>query len=61
VNGNARSMQQVRHQTERIWLQWLRRRSQRGNRLTWQRFSAYLRAHPLPDPRICVQIWARAP
>ena len=61
VNGNARSMQQVRHQTERIWLQWLRRRSQRGNRLTWQRFSAYLRAHPLPHPRICVQIWARAP
>jgi RNA-directed DNA polymerase len=61
VNGNSRSMQCVLHQTERIWLQWLQRRSQRGHRLTWQRFSAYLRAHPLPQPRICVQIWSRAP
>jgi len=61
VNGNSRSMHRVRHQTERIWLRWLQRRSQRGGRLTWQRFSAYLQVHPLPQPRICVQIWGRAP
>jgi len=61
VNGNARSLQQVRYRTERLWLKWLRRRSQRGHRLTWERFSAYLKAHPLPSPRISVQIWARAP
>ena len=39
----------------------VQRRSQRGNRLTWERFGAYLKAHPLPPPRICVQIWDRAP
>jgi len=61
VNGNARSLQQVHHRTERLWLKWLRRRSQRGHRLTWERFSAYLKAHPLPPSRISVQIWARAP
>ena len=61
VNGNARSLQQVRYRTERLWLKGLRRRGQRRNRLTWERFSAYLKAHPLPLPRISVQIWARAP
>jgi hypothetical protein len=61
VNGNSRSLRQVQHSTERLWLKWLRRRSQRGNRLTWERFVAYLKAHPLPPSRISVQIWARAP
>jgi hypothetical protein len=61
VNGNSRSLQQVRYRTERLWLKGLRRRSQRRNRLTWERFSAYLKAHPLPSPRISVQIWAKAP
>jgi RNA-directed DNA polymerase len=61
VNGNSRSLQQVHLQATRMWLKWLQRRSQRGNRLTWVRFGAYLQAHPLPPPRICVQIWARAP
>jgi hypothetical protein len=61
VNGNSRSLRQVLHSTERLWLKWLRRRGQRGDRLTWKRFLAYLKAHPLPPSRICVQIWARAP
>lgn len=61
VNGNSRSLQQVQRRTERLWMKWLRRRSQRRNRLTWERFRAYLKAHPLPYPRISVQIWARAP
>jgi group II intron reverse transcriptase/maturase len=61
VNGNARSLQQVRFRTERLWLKWLQRRSQRGRRLTWERFGAYLKAHPLPPPRISVQIWTKAP
>ena len=61
VNGNSQSLRQVLHTTEQLWLKWLRRRGQRGNRLTWQRFMAYLKAHPLPQPRICVQIWVRAP
>jgi len=61
VNGNSRSLRQVLHSTERLWLKWLRRRGQRGDRLTWKRFLAYLKAHPLPPSRISVQIWARAP
>ena len=61
VNGNSRSLQQVLYQAERLWKKWLQRRSQRGVRLTWKRFGAYLKVHPLPPPQICVQIWARAP
>jgi len=58
VNGNIRSLRQLQHRLRQLWLKRLRRRSQRGRRLTWQRFSAYLEAHPLPRPRIYVQIWA---
>lgn len=58
VNGNYWSLYQVMRQANRIWLFWLRRRSQRGKRLTWKRFNAYLAQFPLPAPRIAVQIWA---
>lgn len=61
VNGNSRCLSQILRYAERMWLKWLRRRSQRGRRLTWERFRAYLQAHPLPQPRICVSIWAQAP
>ena len=61
VNGNSRSIRRVLRSTQRLWLKWLRRRGQRGDRLTWKRFLAYLKAHPLPPSRISVQIWARAP
>lgn len=61
VNGNARSLQNVRHRAERIWFKGLQRRSQRSHRLTWKRFSVYLQAHPLPPPQISVRIWAQAP
>jgi group II intron reverse transcriptase/maturase len=60
VNGNSRCLSQILWYTERTWLKWLRRRSQRGRRLTWERFHAYLKAHPLPQPRICVSIWEYA-
>jgi RNA-directed DNA polymerase len=61
VNGNSRSLQQVLHRTQRLWLKWLQRRSQRGDRLTWKRFGAYLKAHQLPQAQVDVTIWARAP
>jgi RNA-directed DNA polymerase len=56
VNGNFRSLAYLRQQAERVWHKWLDRRSQR-RRLTWQRFKGYLKAFPLPAPRIRVQIW----
>jgi group II intron reverse transcriptase/maturase len=58
VNGNYQSLAQVHHRAKRIWLYWLRRCSQRGRLLTWERFRAYLAQFPLPAPRIKVQIWA---
>jgi len=60
VNGNQKSLSQMCHQAERVWLLWLRRRSQRGRGLTWKRFKAYLKQFPLPAPRIGVQIWERS-
>jgi RNA-directed DNA polymerase len=62
VNGNSRSLNQVRYYAARIWRKWLRRRSHKARRtLTWERFRAYLAAHPLPPTRVYVQLWARAP
>jgi group II intron reverse transcriptase/maturase len=62
VNGNRRSLYQLLHYVARIWRYWLRKRSQRAYRtLSWERFSAYLTAHPFPQARVYVQIWERAP
>lgn len=58
VNGNYSSLARLRHQAERVWFKWLRRRGQRGKRLTWERFRAYLEVFPLPEPKIRVRIWA---
>lgn len=59
VNGNIRCLEQVLHEVERLWRKWLERRSQRGH-LPWKRFKAYLKAFPLPKPRVQVWIWAKA-
>ncbi len=56
VNGNSRSLACLVSVTERLWLKWLRRRSQR-TRLTWERFKQLLARFPLPRPRITVQLW----
>jgi len=37
VNGNARSLQQVHHRTERLWLKWLRRPPSRISVQIWAR------------------------
>jgi group II intron reverse transcriptase/maturase len=58
VNGNGPSLKALVRNIERIWLYWLRRRSQR-TRLNWERYKRLLRRFPLPPPRIQVQIWGR--
>ena len=58
VNGNARCLQSLYVATKQAWRKWLGRRSQRG-RLSWERMEDILRLHPLPRPRITVQIWGR--
>jgi group II intron reverse transcriptase/maturase len=61
VNGNVRNLAYLVHRAERLWLQALRRRGQRARRLNWQRFTCYLRAFPLPQPRVYVQVWGTTP
>ncbi len=61
VNGNSRSLANLLHQVKRIWLRGLRRRSQRGARLTWERFAKYIKRFPLPKPQIRVRIWGSSP
>jgi group II intron reverse transcriptase/maturase len=56
VNGNLQSLLQLVGATKRAWYKWLCRRSQR-KRLTWERFTDFLRQRPLPRPRIMVRIW----
>jgi group II intron reverse transcriptase/maturase len=56
VNGNLRSLKMLVHQVARAWHKWLSRRGQR-ELLTWKRFTDVLRHHPLPVPRIRVQVW----
>lgn len=60
VNGNTASLKKLHTQARRLWLKWLRRRSQR-KRLNWERFAQYLKAFPLPQPRVRVQIWGPSP
>lgn len=60
VNGNSRCLVQLIYQVRRIWHKWLRRRGQRKP-ISWKRFTRYLERFPLPAPRVCVAIWARAP
>jgi group II intron reverse transcriptase/maturase len=58
VNGNIRSLERVRYETERVWKKWLERRSQNGV-MSWTRFrEKIVRNFPLPSTRIRVQIWA---
>jgi len=57
VNGNMRALGFLVHEAKRLWHKWLNRRSQR-KRLNWQRFKDFLKAFPLPIPKIRVQIWA---
>jgi RNA-directed DNA polymerase len=51
IPGNSLRLQQFRTALQRLWLRVLRRRSQRGRRMTWLKFSQLSRRW-LPTPRI---------
>jgi len=51
IPGNSVRLQQFRTALQRLWLRMLRRRSQRGRRMTWQKFSRLSRRW-LPTPKI---------
>jgi len=59
LTGNGRALGAFRHQLVRIWLCWLRRRSQR-RRLTWDRFARLLKRSPLPPPKVVHSIYRHA-
>lgn len=61
VNGNVASLGRLLYWTERIWIKWLRRRSQRARHLTWERFRDWLKVFPLPTPSVRVHIWGAVP
>ena len=56
VNGNIGSLRRLARATERAWRKWLSRRGDRAP-MSWARFAELLRAHPLPNPTIRVQLW----
>ncbi len=60
VSSNYLSLVRLVEAVKRLWLKWLRRRSQRS-RLTWERYQALLEAFPLPRPRIRVSLWVAPP
>jgi hypothetical protein len=48
---NYRSIWRFWREVRHIWRKWLNRRT-RGNRMTWEKYAAILRKHPLLLPRI---------
>jgi group II intron reverse transcriptase/maturase len=63
VPGNYARLRQFRDEIQKMWLRALRRRSQRGRRLTWQKFSKVCKRwlptpkilHPYPNVRFACQ------
>ena len=55
VPGNMATLKSFHHQLCRIWLKALRRRSQKGRRLTWKKFEG-IYPQWLPQPR-CKHPW----
>lgn len=56
INGNVKALDRFLHEVQRLWRQWLNRRSQQRS-LTWEKFGEVLKRFPLPLPSIKVQIW----
>jgi len=62
VPDNSQALNSFRQQLARAWIRALRRRSQKGRRLSWDRMQKLLKTwlpsarilHPYPNQRICV-------
>jgi RNA-directed DNA polymerase len=54
IRGNAKVLQRFRFQVTRLWVKWLRRRSQR-TRLSWEQANLLLTLFPLPPARLVHQ------
>ena len=56
ISGNNQRVEALDDRARFIWRKHLRRRSQR-TRMTWKRYSAFLKAHPLPKPTVRATLW----
>lgn len=52
VPGNSKTLKRIRNLCARLWLKTLRRRSQKGRKLTWERFGPIADKY-IPPLRIC--------
>ena len=60
ITGNMRGLQRYLNEVKRIWKKWLSRRSWKGNRLNWERFSEMIKnSFPLPPARVVHSIYAQ--
>jgi group II intron reverse transcriptase/maturase len=59
LTGNGRSLEQLRHQVERLWKKWLGRRSWKA-RMTWSRFALLKQRYPLPPVKIVHSVFLGA-
>jgi RNA-directed DNA polymerase len=60
ISGNRPALQRYHSTTLRLTRKWLNRRSQRG-KISWERFTDYLKHYPLPSPRIVHNLYTLAP
>lgn len=60
VTDNFAGIKRFAREAQRLLFKWLNRRSQRNN-LPWDRFNKLLERHPLPTPRIFVNLLCDAP
>jgi group II intron reverse transcriptase/maturase len=56
ITCNYRSLRQFWNQVKRIWLKWLKRRSNKYD-LTWEKFNKLLERLPLPNPVVTHSIY----
>ncbi|MFQ5382439.1 MAG: group II intron reverse transcriptase/maturase [Dehalococcoidia bacterium] len=59
ITANYPALAALRPRVERIWRQWLSRRSQHG-RLSWEKMRRLLKVFPLPKPRVVHSALPRA-
>lgn len=58
ITGNGPALSHLRYRVQRIWRNWLDRRSGRA-RMTWERFKRLLARYPLPQGRVAHSVYGR--
>ncbi|MBN1548790.1 MAG: group II intron reverse transcriptase/maturase [Syntrophaceae bacterium] len=59
VSDNFRQINHFYDEVKRVAFKWLNRRSQRKS-FSWESFQKYLKAHPMPKPKIHVNLYSQA-